>query len=155
MESKLANAEKARFQVLLTKAVDGELTASERQEFDAFRRRHAECERQWKAHKKLKEVTTHMKFKSPPAEVWDSYWLQVYNRLERGLAWIFVSIGAIILLSYALYQAAMAILSDASIPDAVKWGVLALVVGTVMLLVSVMREKMFVRKRDKYREVLR
>ena len=96
-----------------------------------------------------------MRLKAPPAEVWDRYWLQVYNRIERGLAWILTSLGAIILLSYAVYQAALKIWADTHLPGVVKFGILTLVIGAVMLMISILREKLFVRKQDKYREVQR
>ena len=33
--------------------------------------------------------------KKPPKEVWKFYWVSVYNRLERRIGWILLSIGAI------------------------------------------------------------
>ncbi len=147
--------ERERFQILLTKAVDGELSEEEYLEFQEVLRRRPEWERDWHEHQKVKEVTKSMRLKAPPAEVWDRYWLQVYNRIERGLAWILTSLGAIILLSYAVYQAALKIWADTHLPGVVKFGILTLVVGAVMLVVSILREKLFVRKQDKYREVQR
>ncbi|RMD95430.1 MAG: hypothetical protein D6813_00400 [Calditrichaeota bacterium] len=155
MSSLLKPEEKERFERLLMQVIDGELTHEEQEEFEKFLRSYPELKDEFKQYQKLKEVTRTMKFKSPSAEVWDHYWTQVYNRLERGLAWILVSIGAIILFTYALYEAALKIIADPNLPRLVKLGILALVTGLVILLVSVIREKIFVRKSDKYKEVQR
>lgn len=97
--------------------------------------------------------------KKPPEEIWDKYWLGVYNRIERTLGWILLSIGSVILLTFALYEGAKALLqflSAPSIPFILKIGLLAVLGGAVILIVSVIREKIFTAKSDKYqKEVLR
>ncbi len=143
-----------RFHELAMKALDDELTAEERLEFEKYLE-NPELLREWQAFSKLREVTKTMKLKNPPEEVWDNYWLRVYNRLERGLAWVLFSIGAVVLIVYTLYQAVEDILQDAQLPLVVKVGILSLMIGGVILLVSVVREKFFVRKRDPYKEVQR
>lgn len=90
-----------------------------------------------------------------PEVAWESYWSRLYNRLERGLSWILVSVGAIIVLSYSAYHALQEFIADSSMPLVVKWGVAALVLGGIMLLVSVLREKLLLRKHDRYKEVER
>jgi len=87
--------------------------------------------------------------------VWDRYWLNVYNRIERGLGWILTSIGAMIVLFYGAYKAVEAILADTQLEWFMKAGILALLGGVVILLVSVLREKLRLRKTDKYEEIQR
>ena len=147
--------ERQRFEHLMMAAVDGELAADERHEFEHMLERHQEWRAEYEHYKKLKEVTSTMKFQNPPQEVWDSYWLRVYNRIERGLAWILFSIGAIIILTYAIYHSVQAILADTTTPVVLKLGILGLAAGMVILLVSIVREKLFLRKTDKYKEVQR
>ena len=96
-----------------------------------------------------------LKFKQPPEETWDRYWAGVYSRLERGLAWLLISIGTAVVLAIVGYAAIMKFLEDTSTPLAVKLGVGALLLGGAVLLVSVLREKMVMRKTDKYKEVTR
>ena len=86
----LPNIEKQRFEQLLTKAIDGELEAAEQVDFDAFISRYPECRQEWQEHQKVKEATKMLKFKQPSGEVWDNYWINIYNRIERGVAWIAV-----------------------------------------------------------------
>ncbi len=148
------NQKHEQFRILMMKALDGELSPQEDTEFQQFLQDEA-FRKEWLEFKQLKEVTQDMKFKNPPQEVWDSYWMNVYNRLERGLAWILFSIGAIIFLSYGLYQLFHAVMNGSELPLLLRVAIVALVIGTAILLVSVIREKLFVRKRDPYKEVQR
>jgi hypothetical protein len=104
---------------------------------------------------KLKEVTGAMKFKILPDMYWDEYWRQVYNRLERGISWILISLGAIIVLTFGLWTAVGQLLADQTINPILKFGILVLILGGVVLFVSILREKLMVRRVDKYKEVER
>jgi hypothetical protein len=79
----------------------------------------------------------------------------VYRRLERGIAWVLVSLGAIVILSWGLWQAVRDIFQDAGLPVVVKGGLFALMVGGIALLVSVIREKLLVGRKDPYKDVIR
>jgi hypothetical protein len=46
-------------------------------------------------------------------------------------------------------------LDDTSTPAIVKYGTVVLIVGLVVLFVSVVREKLFVRRSDPYKDVIR
>lgn len=149
------NHDKERFHQLLMGAVDQELTASEWNEFNRLVETDPGFRKEWEQYQKLKEVTQAMKFKSPPKEVWDSYWMNTYNKIERGIAWIIFSIGAIILITYGLFKAVEGVIADPQLQGIVKIGIIAALLGVVILLVSVVREKLFVRKSDPYKEIQR
>lgn len=155
MSSQHTSAKDQRFQTLLMKAIDGEISADEQGEFQRFIERDSACKKEWQQLKKLKEVTNSMNFKSLPGEAWDNYWLNVYNRIERGLAWILFSVGSIILLTYGGFKAVESIIADPKLAWIVKAGILLTVGGLVTLLASVIREKLFTRKSDPYKEVQR
>lgn len=142
-------------QALLMKGLDGELSGEQEQEFHELLQHHEEVRKEWEAMKKLKEMTGTMKFNEPPEETWDRYWAGVYARMERGLAWLLVSIGAALVLTIAGYEAIGRMLSDTALSLPAKLGMIALLLGTAILVVSVAREKWVTRKSDKYREVIR
>lgn len=144
-----------RFQHLLMGAVDHELTAEEMREFEMLVQKYPEFQTEWTKYQHLKEVTQSMKFKSPKKEVWDNYWMHVYNRIERGIAWIIFSIGAIILITYGLFKAVEAVIADPQLESILKVGIIAIIAGVVILLVSVAREKLFMSKSDPYKEIQR
>lgn len=145
----------SRDQELLTKALDGELSSAEEQEFRILLRKNEDVRKEWQSMKELKEITGTMQLPHPPEETWDRYWARVYARMERGLAWLLVSIGAAIVLAIAGYEAVARMLEDATLSLPAKLGMIALLLGAAILVVSVAREKWFTRKSDKYREVIR
>lgn len=144
-----------RFIYLNEKYLDSDITAEEKSELENLLASDSELKKEFNEQVRIKGVLTKMKLKNPSVEIWDSYWLGVYNKLERGLAWILVSLGAIILISFGTYEAVSEMLQDTSTPAAVKIGVTALLVGGLILLFSVIREKLFTYKRDKYKEIQR
>jgi hypothetical protein len=141
--------------LLINNAIDGTLSPGEAQEFERLLADRPDVRHEYESLKSVKEVTMELKFKQPPGETWDRYWAGVYSRLERGIAWLLISIGAAVVLAIAGYGAVMKLLEDTATPLAVKLGVGALLLGGAILLVSVLREKLFMRKTDKYQEVIR
>jgi hypothetical protein len=144
-----------RFQLLLMGAIDNELTPEQWAEFQHLLSQDRARAEEWKRYQQLKEVTHAMKFKSPSNEVWDNYWTRVYNRIERGIGWIIFSIGAIILLTYGIFKAVESLIADPKLEGIVKVGIIAVILGLVILIVSVVREKFFIQKSDPYKEIQR
>jgi hypothetical protein len=103
--------------------------------------------------KELGEVMGRVTIKEPPKEVWKMYTETVYNRLERGIGWILVSIGAMILLFFTGYHALKEVILDPGLPLVVKGGILCGLAGVIVLLVSLIRERVFVNKRERYKEI--
>jgi len=149
------NSDRDRFNILLMGAVDGELNSEEWGEFERLIADKPEFKKEYEEFKKLKEATKDMKFKNPPAEIWDSYWLNVYNRIERGLGWILLSIGCIILLTFAGYHFFKALIFDANLPLIIKISIFSVIAGLAILLVSIVRERLFTYKSDPYKEIKR
>lgn len=144
-----------RVRELLMAALDGELTPEVRAEFERLLAAEPAVQDEWKRLERLKEVTASMRLRKPPEETWDRYWTSVYSRLERGIAWILVSLGAIVLGSYGAWYGIRDLLADADMPWLLKGGILALIVGLVILLVSVIRHRLFVSRTDPYKDIQR
>jgi hypothetical protein len=113
------------------------------------------CSDEYASIKKVKEVTSKMKFKKLPEFYWDDYWKHIYNRIERGLSWIFLSLGAIIILCFASWEFFDKLIADQHIHPLLKVGIFIFIIGIIILIVSILREKMMVRRIDKYREIER
>ena len=146
---------KDRFHILMMGEIDEELSPYEKAEFEKLLISNEEFKKEFDQYKKLKEVTTEMRFSSPPIEMWDGYWLNIYNRLERGIGWLLFSIGSIILLTFGGFKLVEALLMDSNISWIFKAGVLFIMGGLAVLLVSVIRERWFTFKRDPYKEIVR
>lgn len=141
--------------ILIEKYFNKTLTNSEKQEFDTLLNTNPEFKREFEDQKTVKEVLKKMTLKNPSKEVWDGYWLGVYNKIERGIAWIAISIGAIIFFSYASIEFVNAFINDTQTPPLVKVGIGILIFGMLVLVFSLIREKFFTSKHDKYKEVQR
>lgn len=149
------SASDERWTTLLMSALDGELSEEERRQFQELIERDPELRSEWDRLRRVKEVTDTMRMREPPGEVWDTYWSGVYRRMERSIAWILVSVGAIVLISWGLVRWVQDVLADSSVPGLIKWASVALVLGLVILFVSVVREKLHVRRSDPYKDVVR
>lgn len=140
---------------LMMAALDGELEASEMSAFEQRIAADSELSAEWERLRNLKELTQMTAIKSPPDAQWDHYKHSVVHRIERGIGWILFSTGIMVLMGYGLWQAMSEIWADDSIPVVVKLAIYAAGVGTIVLFVSIGREKFFTFKHDPYKEVQR
>ena len=140
---------------LMMAALDGELSRGERDELDRLVDADASLREEWERLSKVKEVTEAMGYREPPEEIWENYWVSVYNRVERGVGWVLISVGALILAGFGLWHVVMDLLADTGVPGFVKIAIFAAALGGAVLLISVIREKWFMRKTDPYREIPR
>ena len=74
-----------------------------------------------------------MELKNPPKDAWRLYWASVYNRLERRIGWILLSIGAMIILFFGGYKMVEGIIQDPSTPLLLKAGILQHLRAKLML----------------------
>lgn len=150
-----AATEKERLQHLMMGEVDQELSTNERKELETALERHPAMRHELESFKRLKEVTDTMSPLKPPGETWDTYWEDVYRRFERGIGWVLISIATIVLGTWGLWNVVRGLIEDSSIPGFIRWSLLALLAGFVILFVSVVRERLFMGKRDPYKDVVR
>jgi len=143
------------FKPLLMGYLDGELTELEILRMEDHLRGCAGCTSELEEFRRLKEVTQKMRVVMPDDKYWEIYWSNVYNRLERRVGWILLSLGSILLTSYGLYYVIARLLLQGAIPLVIRIGVVALVVGLCTLVVSVLRERIFFSKSDKYERIKR
>ncbi len=147
--------DRERMHYLMMATLDGEIAPAEREELDRALAEDAALRKEWCRMSRVKEVTSSMVLAEPPAELWDEYWDDVFRRNERRVGWVFASLGASLFLGWGLFEFLRAILLDAELPLLAKGGLLLLSLGGAVLLVSVVREKFLLGRRDPYREVKR
>jgi len=143
------------FKALLVRYVDNQVSPEEKAEMERHLAECEDCRADLNHLQNWKGVSRDMKNKLLPDMAWDEYWHHLYNRMERGISWILISIGAIIFLAIAVYHFIGGVLTSAQISPLEKVGVFALALGFIVLLVSVLREKLMTRKQDKYKEIQR
>ncbi len=150
----MTDMERDRFRMLMMKALDGELAGSEHSEFENFLR-NQDCADEWARFRKVKEATMSLKFAAPAPEVWDSYWTSIYNRLERGLAWLLLALGAATIFAWGALRVSEALWADSHVPLLMKIAIFSVAGGLLLLLFSIIRERWFSSRHDKYKEVIR
>ncbi len=143
------------FKPLLMGYLDEELTELEALRMEEHLKECQDCAADLREFRRLKEVTHNMRVVTPDDKYWEQYWSNIYNRLERRIGWILISIGAILLTSYGLYYLVSSLLLQGNIPIIVRIGVVALVVGFCTLIISGLRERIFLAKSDKYERIKR
>ncbi len=138
------------FKSLMMGYLDDELEPDLRSKVEAHLADCPDCRKELEQFRRMKEELNMVKFKEPSDAELERYWSNIYNRLERGIGWITLSLGAIILLSYGGFKLVEEVIKDPEIGLLIKVGVLALVFGTVVLFVSLLRERLALLKTDKY-----
>jgi hypothetical protein len=96
-----------------------------------------------------------MGIRQPSEEVWDRYRATAMHRVERSVAWLLLVSGLAVLGGWGLWHWLSAVMgSDA--PMVIKAAIVAVVIGGLLLLGSVARERWALSRRDSYsREVTR
>lgn len=140
---------------LLAGFQDGELDATQAAEVRQHLAGCESCRAELARLEKVKEVASKVQYKDLPLEVWEGYWQGVYRRIERGLGWVFASVGAVILICFGLFHLVQGFFLRPEVSIFAKIGVAGLLLGGTFLLVSLIRERMFAYYRDRYREVQR
>ncbi|HBG28760.1 MAG: hypothetical protein A2Y10_07140 [Planctomycetes bacterium GWF2_41_51] len=140
---------------LMMAYIDGELEAEAKKTFEEHLQSCKECSDEFKEFKQLKQHTDEIKFTEPEERIWEQYWQNVYNRTERATGWILFSIASILLLAYGGFKAIEAIIRDPSVGLILKAALLILIAGAAVLFVSVLRERIYFWKNDRYKDVRR
>ncbi len=145
-----------RARALMMAVLDDEASGAECRELDAIAARDPVVRAEWARLRRVKEVMATMTVRQPGEELWERYWMSVYRRAERGVAWVLVSLGAAVLLGWGVWRGIEGLLADVALPAWVKAAAMAVVAGGALLVVSVVREKLLLRRRDPYdKEVTR
>lgn len=129
--------------------IDGEMSPEERLEFERHLEGCEACTTAIEGFRELQSLTGRVKMKDQTDEFWEQYTKSLYRRLERKTAWILIIVGAVLLVGYEIYRAVVSF-------GAITFEKAALVLfalGAVMLLVSVVRERIHQLRGDKYSKI--
>lgn len=138
-----------REEELKNKYFDGNLSEEEKKELRKLTSKDKKTAEELKEIDKLKEVIDMLEPVNPERE-WEEYWSSLYNKLERGIGWVILSIGAILTLTFFGFQFIKELIRDPELALCAKVGLIALILGLAILFVSVLRERITLYKTDKY-----
>lgn len=140
---------------LMMAYLDNELDDEQRRTFEQHLSSCSVCANELKEFQKLKQLTDNVTLIEPEDRIWQQYWSSIYNRMERGFGWILFSVAAILLIIYGGFKMIEEIIKDQTVGALLKVGLLALIVGLAILFVSVLRERLYFWKKDRYKDVRR
>jgi len=135
--------------------LDNELDEQQRQMFQEHLDQCPDCEKELAEFKNLKQLADEVALTEPQDELWQHYWKNIYNRFERTLGWILLSIAVIILLIYGGFKLIEEIIQDPTVDIVLKVGLVALIAGLAILFVSVLRERLYLIRKDPYKNIRR
>ena len=135
--------------------LDDELSDEQRITFQKHLTDCSDCRQELEEFKKLKAITDDVTLMEPEDKIWQQYWGNLYNRLERGIGWILFGISAILLLIYGGFKMIEEIVKDPTVGLGLKAGLIVLIVGLAILFVSVARERLHFWSKDRYKDVRR
>ncbi len=140
-----------RFKELMMASLDGEIGVEDRAELESHLAECDDCRREFDELSELSELVGEIELTKPSQEDMMKYWPSVYAKIERGAGWGLVVIGALIWVAYGIYL----FITDPTIGSMTKFLIALPVVGVLMLLISVVRERVNVSKTERYKEVER
>ncbi len=140
-----------RFKDLMMASLDGELSPEEMQELGRHLAACEECRREFEQLREVTDFVGRIELPRPSEEDMMRYWPSVYAKIERGAGWGLLILGVTIWVAYGVYL----FVTDPSIGALVKLLIALPIVGVLMLLVSVIRERCCVGRTERYKEVER
>lgn len=138
---------------LMPSYLEGELSGDKRAAVEAHLAECPDCRKEYEDMNKFENMMSRVALQSPPEEAWRGFRTSVYNRMERRIGLILLSLGAALLLFFGAVKAVESLLRDPAISPLVKAGILLVLAGLAVLTVSLVRERYYVNKRERYREI--
>jgi hypothetical protein len=133
----------------LSAYLDGELTQQESQKVAVHLRDCHACREVYEDFRRMREDIKRLEFPEPSDEQWRSVMGGLAFKTTRGIGWLLWVGGAVVLVAYGLYE----LIRDPLINVIEHVGILALLLGTVLLFLTVLYERLSALKADKYKDV--
>jgi hypothetical protein len=133
----------------LSAYLDGELMQQESQRVTVHLRDCPACRTIYDDFRRMRDDIQRLEFPQPSAEQWRTVMGGFAFKTTRGAGWLLWIGGVVVLLAYGLYE----FIRDPSIHAAERVGVLALILGSVLLFLTVLIERISAYGTDKYKDV--
>jgi anti-sigma factor RsiW len=137
----------------IMRVADGEADRETRARVEAHLTTCARCQSEFDSLMKLKGATAGLRLADLPDARWAGYWQDLYRRMERGIGWLLLSLGLLLVAGYGIYLLAANFLLNSEIPVVLRAGFALFAGGTLVLLISLVRERLYARKIERYDKV--
>ena len=141
------------YKILIEKKINGTITKSEIEILNKHLNTCMECKRDLEEVEKMNLILDNHAYKAPEDNLWNDYKSNIYARIERSVGWIFFSAGFTLILIAGVFYFIRNFLMDYSVPLIIRLGTALLVMGVIILLISIIRERLFFNKNERYKEV--
>lgn len=136
-------------QELLSAYLDGELTQQQRQRVRVHLDSCEACRRLFDDLERNRAAVHNLPFPEPDDEQWSRVMGGLIFKTTRGTGWLLWIGGAAVLTGYGLYE----FIRDPSIQAVERVGVLAIILGVVLVFLTVLLERLSSYRTDKYKDV--
>ena len=136
-------------EVLLSGYLDGELTQQERQKVGVYLERDERYREILAELERVKTETESLHYEEPSSGDWKLMEKSLVEDVSRGLGWVILSVWAVVLTAYGLWELA-------TTPDEPLMGkllVFGVFLGIALLFFSVLSQRMRESRTDKYKGV--
>jgi predicted anti-sigma-YlaC factor YlaD len=144
-----------RYQQLMMGYIDNELDENEIRDLLEHLQSCDQCRAEMMRFKALNDITDASTFLTPEDKFWEGYWSGIYNRMERGLGWIFMLGGFILIVSGGIFVLFSDVILNPGEPLWIRIGIPCTMIGVVILMTSVCRERLRSFKIERYKDVRR
>ena len=139
------------YQILMMGFIDGELGAEDEARFKEHVYQCPVCAEELTGYQKLAELTNSIKLKEPADYEWERIYESLFYKIETRCGWFFVIAGVLTVLGYLLYELCM----EWQIGAGLRIGIVMAFVGFVLLMVSTIRQRLRIKKYERYEAVKR
>jgi len=139
------------FKGLLVGLLDGELTPEESRQVNEHLTRCGACRTEYEQLRETTGKLTAISFREPDDAVLAQVWKSPFSRLARNTSLAMIFGGYAVLLGYGLFE----FLTSGKEGLTAKMGLAAIVLGFLILLVQLIRERIKTYKTDPYKEIER
>jgi len=139
------------FKGLLVGLLDGELTPDENRQINEHLTRCASCRAEYEQLRETTGKLTAISFREPDDMVLAQIWKSPFSRLARNTSLVLIIGGYAGLMGYGLFES----LTSGTKELPAKMGLAAIVLGFLILLVQLTRERVRTYKTDPYKEIER
>jgi anti-sigma factor RsiW len=139
------------FKGLLVGLLDGELTPDETRQINDHLTRCAVCRAEYEQLRETTGKLAAISFQEPGDAVLAQVWKSPFSRLARNTSLIMIIGGYAALIGYGLFE----LLTSGRKELPAKMGLAAIVLGFLILLVQLIRERVRTYKTDPYKEIER
>jgi predicted anti-sigma-YlaC factor YlaD len=139
----------ANIRETLSAYLDGELTQQDGQKVAVHLRHCPACRQVYDDFRRMREDIKRLSFPEPSEDEWRAVMGGLAFKTTRGIGWLLWVGGAAVLLAYGLYE----VIRDPSINVIEHVGIMALIVGSVLLFLTVLAERISALRTDKYKDI--